>query len=128
VLSMDVKGELGKFGYTELPEDIVDSILMAAIDKAYLVAKQKAPYDTDPLQRDPRHIRDEIKKYFSKMDHGGRVWVSLPWAPPAEYGTKSRLMHPYFRPASAEARKLIKSIARSAIRKAVNARKTRTDK
>jgi len=119
MISVNVRGTLGKVGYTDIPDDIADDMLKAVVDKAYLVAKQKAPYDTDPGQSDPRHIRDELKKYYSKTLKAGAVWVELPYAHAAEFGTKSRLMHPFIRPAASAGKALMKAIARGAVKMAI---------
>ena len=128
MVSVNIKGALGKLGYTDIPDEIVDDMLKAIVDKAFIVAKQKAPYDTDPNQVDPRHIRDELKKYYSKSLRAGAVWVELPYAHAAEYGTKSRLMHPFIRPAAAAGRALAKAIARSAIKLAIKKAKEKAGK
>ena len=115
MLSLNIKGTLGKLGYVDIPEDITDIMLKAAIDKAYLTAFQRAPFDPEH----PIHIKEELKKYYSKSLNGGAVWVKLPYANLAEYGSKSRLMNPFMRPAAKDARVLIKAIAKSAIKLAI---------
>jgi len=119
---MDVKGTLGKFGYHDLPDAISDLVLKIATDTAHKSAIKHAPYDpvTDPI-----HIRDELKTYYSPSLKSGFVFVQLPYANAAEWGSRSRSPHPFMRPASKAAKNKMKSVIKSSTKKAVDKEKAK---
>jgi hypothetical protein len=126
VLSLKVTGTLGKFGYSNIPEDVSDEIIMISTMSAYKSAVVNAPYDDDPKQRDPRHIKEELKWHYSKLAKSGTVWVKLPWAHIAEYGNKRRLAKPYMRKGSKAAQNKMRAIIRGAVKKSIKEQESRT--
>lgn len=116
MLKLNIVGTLGKYGYSEIPEDLSAQIVLIATEQAYKTAVAYAPYDPEP---DGIHINEDLKWYFSKMAHGGVVWIKSDYANIAEYGSKGRLPHPYMRPASAAARSKMKQVIRSSTKEAI---------
>jgi HK97 gp10 family phage protein len=120
MLKLNITGTLGKFGYQNIPEKVVESILMVAIDTALITAKRKAPVDPrDP----PIHIRDELQKEYDNAKMIGYVYVKLPYANIAEFGSKHRLPHPYMRPAAQAARNKMRAVIRASAKKAIQEEK-----
>lgn len=115
-LKLDVKGTLGKFGYHNLPDNITDEIIYIVTEHAYMTAVKRAPYDPTP---DGIHIKENIKRYYSKIGRFGEVWIDLPYALVAEYGSKKRLAHPYMRPAGVAARNKMKAIIKVAAKQSI---------
>lgn len=116
MVSLNVTGTLGKYGYSNIPEDISDEIISIATDQAYMVAVRDAPYDPTP---DGINIKTDLKKWFSKSLHAGAVWIRSAYANIAEYGSRHRLPHPYIRPASKAAKNKIKQVIRASTKKAI---------
>ena len=116
MIKMDIKGTLGKFGYAKVAESIMDDLLKIGVDQAYMTAIRSAPVDpNDP----PIHIRDELKKDIDKDGKVGYVYVKLPYANIAEFGSKNRLPHPYIRPASRAAQAKIRATIRKAVKQSI---------
>jgi hypothetical protein len=120
MVRLNVTGTLNKYGYSDIPEEISDEIIMIATDQAYLTAVREAPYDPTP---DGINIKTDLKKWFSKTLHAGAVWVRSAYANVAEYGSKLRLAHPYIRPASKAARNKMKQVIRASTKKAIAKKK-----
>jgi hypothetical protein len=120
MLSLNITGTLGKYGYGKISEDLADEIILIATQQAYKTAVKYAPYDPEP---DGINIREDLRWYFSKMAHGGVVWIKSPYANIAEYGSSHRLPHPYIRPASAAARSKMKQIIRQSTKNAIERNK-----
>lgn len=116
MLSLNITGTLAKYGYSNIPEEISDEIILIATMQAYKKAVASAPFDPEP---DGIHIKEDLSWYFSEMAHTGFVWIKSKYANIAEYGSKHRLPHPYMRPASAAARSKMKQVIRSSTKKAV---------
>ena len=117
MLSLNVTGTLGKYGYSDIPDDIADEIIMIATNQAYMTAVKEAPYDPTP---DGINIKTDLKHKFSKSLRAGFVWIQSLYANIAEYGSKHRLPHPYMRPASRAARLKMKQVIRASTRKAID--------
>jgi hypothetical protein len=114
-LFIDIKGTLGKFGYSSIPDEITDLILTTVTSHALMTAKKFAPVKTGAL-------RDAISSYVDLEGKAGYVWISfdrIPYANVAEYGSRHRLAHPYMHPAAASARAKMKAIIRYAAKKAI---------
>jgi hypothetical protein len=122
MVSLSVRGTLGKFGYSNIPDDIIDQILMVATMQAYKTAVQKAPFDPDDP---PVHIREELRWNFSKLARMGTVWVRLAYANMAEYGSKGRAAHPFIRPAKAAAQRKMRAVIKRSTQDAVRKRKVK---
>jgi len=116
MISLNIKGTLGKFGYEDLPVEISNEILKIATDTAYRAAVKNAPYDPTP---DGIHIKEDLKTYFSAMLQAGFVFIRSAYANIAEYGSKHRLAHPYIRPAAKAARSKMKSVIKSSTKTAI---------
>lgn len=117
MLKLDVKGTLGKFGYSNIPDDIVDQIIGISTLQAYKTAVLKAPWDPEP---DGIHIKEDLKFYYSKTLQVGEVWIRSPYANIAEYGSRHRFAHPYMRPASQAARNKMRAVIRASTKAAVD--------
>lgn len=126
MISLNVQGTLGKFGYKNIPAAISEDILLIAIEQAFMTAKKNAPYDTDDEAEPPIHIRDEIQRSFDNTNRIGYVWVKLPYANIAEYGSKHRLPHPFIRPAAKAAQNKMRAVVRTAVKKSVEAEQSRS--
>jgi len=116
MITLSIKGTLGKFGYENIPEEISDEIIKIATDAAYISAVKNAPYDPEP---DGVHIKEDLKTYYSPMLHAGFVYIKSVYANIAEYGSKSRLAHPYIRPAAKAARAKMRSTIKAAVKSAI---------
>jgi hypothetical protein len=117
-LYVDIKGTLGKFGYSNIPEEMSDYILKIVVDHAHYTAVKKAPY----LAGHEIHLRDNIQKEIDLKTKSGAVFIKLadiPYALVAEYGSKKRLAHPYMKPAASAARAKLKAVIRVAFKEAV---------
>jgi hypothetical protein len=121
MVKLSIKGTLGKFGYSALPDSIVDDILQISGMKAYTVAKGKAPY----LDEHPIHIRDSIHTWYDKAASIFYVIVSSLYANITEFGSKLRFPHPFIRPAAKAAQTIMRSTIRKSTKDAVNKRKSR---
>lgn len=120
MIKLNITGTLGRFGYSGIPGSIALDILNIATEQAYKTAYQKAPVDTGTL-------RDALDyKLATDARMIGEVWVRLPYANIAEYGSKSRLAHPYMRPASKSAQQKMKATIRKAAREAIAEEKARS--
>jgi hypothetical protein len=118
-MRVDIKGTLGKFGYSNIPDEISDAILVSVVDHAHYTAIKKAPYLADDP---PLHLREEIQKEIDLKAKVGYVFIKtsdIPYALIAEYGSKKRLAHPYMRPAAAAARAKMKAIIRTAAKQSI---------
>jgi HK97 gp10 family phage protein len=117
MLKLNVTGTLAKFGWSKIPDAIVQDILLTVTKQAYVTAVKNAPIDpNDP----PIHIKDELTWTYNKDAKLGTVYVKLPYANAAEYGTKSRLPHPFMRPASKAAQNKMRSMIRLATKEAID--------
>jgi len=119
MLKLSINGTLGKFGYSKLPDEIVDNILQISGMKAFSVAKAKAPY----LDSHPVHIRDSIHTWYDKASRIFYVIVSSLYANITEFGSKLRFPHPFIRPAAKAAQTIMRSTIRKSTKEAVNKRK-----
>lgn len=122
MVSLNVTGTLGKYGYSDIPEDIADEIIMIATKQAYMTAVENAPYDPTP---DGINIKTDLRySYsFSATRRVGVVWIRSVYANIAEYGSKSRLPHPYIRPAARAAKAKMIRVIRSSTRKVIDKKK-----
>jgi len=118
-LRVDIKGTLGKYGYSNIPDEITDSILTIVTNHALLTAKKYAPILTGAL-------RNAISSYVDHEGKAGYVWIAfdkIPYAIVAEYGSRHRLAHPFMHPAAAAARAKMKAIIRYTAKKAIEEEK-----
>lgn len=120
MVKLNVTGTLNKYGYSNIPEEIADEIIMIATNHAYMTAVKNAPYDPTP---DGINIKTDLKHLFSKLLHAGVVWIRSAYANIAEYGSKCRLPHPYIRPAARAARAKMIQVIRSSTKKAIDKKK-----
>lgn len=118
---LNIEGALGHFGYSNIPEDLQDAILLIVTQTAYQTAVKKAP--VDPLDP-PVHIKDELKWSYSKMAKTGAVWVRLPYANVAEYGSRKRLAHPFMRPAWRAGYNKMRAVIRKSTKDAIKEEKS----
>jgi hypothetical protein len=121
MVSLSVRGTLGKFGYSNIPDDIVDEILQVSGLYAQKVAIQRAPYDLK--DKKGIHIKDHIKYWFDHVAKAAYIVVASVYGNVAEYGTKLRRAYPFIRPAGAAARTKMRSIIRPSVKSAVRKRK-----
>ena len=122
MINLNIKGNFGKFGYTQVADDLVEELLLKAGEVALKTAIKKAPYDpNDP----PYHLREHIHSWFDKAAQIFYVIAASIYANIAEYGSSRRLEHPYIRPASKAAQRNIKSNTKKAVTDSVNAEKGR---
>jgi len=120
MISVNVTGTLGKYGYQNIPDEISDMILQVSTETAYLAAVSAAPYDPEP---DGVHIKEDLQWRFISMLKLGVVWIKSAYANITEYGSKSRLPHPYMRKGAAAARSKMRSTIRSATKEVVTKNK-----
>jgi hypothetical protein len=105
MIEFKTNATFGKFKYTNIPPEFIAALLPDVILTAYKSAVKHAPYDPTP---DGIHIKEELKHEWIEAMRRGAVWVRLPYANSAEYGTKSRLAHPFIRPASKAGRQYMR--------------------
>jgi hypothetical protein len=122
MIKLNISGTLGRFGYSNIPEEIMIDILTIATETAYVTAVKKAPYlANDP----PVHIKDELKHSVDIDKKIGEVSIKLPYAYIAEFGSKHRIAHPYIRPAARAAQAKMKAVIRKSTKEAIDKEKAK---
>jgi hypothetical protein len=122
MLKLNLSGSLGRYGYSNLPDDIKNDLIQLALDQAYSTAYQKAPI----LPGHPIHIREDIKKEYTKGDPVAYLVVRSPYAFPAEFGSKHRLAHPFMVPAARAAKNKIRALLRKSAKEAAEREKLKS--
>jgi HK97 gp10 family phage protein len=115
MLSLNVKGTLGKFGYEDVPDAVVDQIIQAAGLQALKTAIANAPY----LPEHEIHLKENIHSWWDPMARVFYVIAASIYANIAEFGSRMRLPHPYMRKAIVAAKNKMKSVIRGAFKKAI---------
>ena len=124
-LSIDIKCTLGKYGYSDIPDDVADLVLVATVNHVHYTAVKKAPVDRGDERHMPDDVvlRENIQKEIDLPNKAGYVFVKksdIPYLFTAEYGTRSRLAHPFMRPAAAAGRGKMKAIIRASTKEVVD--------
>jgi len=119
MLSVNIKGTLGKYGYSDIPDEITDQILSIAVDTAEVTAKAKVPVGTAPQDPHPGLLRDLIRSWIEKAARIGFVSVKSPYALAVHYGDKRHFPHPFMQQAADAARRIIKSTIRKSTKAAI---------
>ena len=116
MVSLNIKGTLGKYGWKNVPDEIIDDILPIAGLTAYKTAYQKAPY----LAKHAIHLREAIEHFYDKVKRIYFIIVHSPYGFVTEFGGRRHyLPHPFIRPASKAAQNKIRAIIRLAAKQAI---------
>jgi len=116
MINLDIQGQLGKFGYHNIPKEVADSILRIATLKAYEMAVRRAPYDPTP---DGIHLKTDLEHEYIDEELMGVVSIESPYAMITERGSRHRLAHPFMRPAADAARRAVKSLIIKSVKEAI---------
>jgi HK97 gp10 family phage protein len=112
---VNVTGILGRYRYTNLPDDMANTLVRIGVDQAALIARQKSPVLSGDLKA-------EIHTELVPLKRVGYVFVEardIPYVFAAEFGSRRRLAHPFMRPAQKSAKSKISAIIRKVARDAI---------
>lgn len=116
MITFKTSGKFGKTYYQNIPTAIIEALLPMVTETAYKAAVKNAPWDPTP---DGIHIKEDLKWRYSPLLKMGAVWIRSPYALVANYGSHSRLAHPFMKPASKAGQQKMKRELKKIIKEAI---------